>query len=48
MVEERVVHKFLVVQIEGKNPLGKHRHRWEDNNKMDFRKLERVVGTGWS
>jgi hypothetical protein len=33
---------------EGKRPLGRPRHRWEDNIKMIFRKLEEVVGTGWS
>jgi hypothetical protein len=46
--EERVVHRFLVVKTEGKKRLGKHRRRCEDNNKMDFRKLDRVVGNGWS
>jgi hypothetical protein len=33
---------------EGTRPLGRPRRRWEDNIKMDFRKWEGVVGTGWS
>ena len=43
MGEGRVVHRFLVGKPEGKRPLGRPRHRWEDNIKM---KLEGVVGTG--
>jgi hypothetical protein len=27
---------FLVGEPEGKRPLGKARHRWDDNIKMDF------------
>jgi hypothetical protein len=38
----------LVGKPEGKRPLGRPRRRWEDNIKMDFRKLEGVVGTRWS
>ena len=51
MGEDRVVHRELVGKPEGKRPLGRPRRRWEDNIKMDlqeFRKLEEVVGTGWS
>jgi hypothetical protein len=33
---------------EGKRPLWRPRRRWEDNIKWIFRKLEGVVGTGWS
>ena len=25
--------------IEGKRPLGRHKHRWEDNIKMDFQEV---------
>jgi hypothetical protein len=46
MGEERGVHKVLVGKPEGKRPLGRPRRRWEDNIKMDFKKLEEVVGTG--
>jgi hypothetical protein len=45
MGEERGVHRVLVGKPEGKRPLGRPRHRWEDNIKM-FRKWEVVVGTG--
>jgi hypothetical protein len=31
---------------EGKRPLGKSRHRWRENNKMDLRKLGWFVWTG--
>jgi hypothetical protein len=48
MGEDKVVHRMLVGKSEGKRPLGRPRHRWEDNIKMDFRKLERIVSTGWS
>jgi hypothetical protein len=30
----------LVGMPEGKRPLGRPRRRWEDNVKMDFRKIE--------
>jgi hypothetical protein len=39
--EERGVHRVLVGKPEGKRPLGRPRHRWEDNIKMDF---QEVVG----
>jgi hypothetical protein len=48
MGEDRGVHSVLVGRPEGKRQLGRPRHRWEDNIKMDFRKLEGVVGIGWS
>jgi hypothetical protein len=34
--EDRGVHKVLVGKPEGKRPLGRPRHRWEDNIKMDL------------
>ena len=48
MGKGRGVHRVLVGKPEGKKPLGRHRHRWEDNIKMNFRNWEGVVGTGWS
>ena len=36
MGEERGVHRVLVGKFEGKRPLGRPRHRWEDNIKMDL------------
>ena len=37
------VHGVLVGKPEGKRPLGRPRHRWEDNIKMD---LQEVGGGG--
>jgi hypothetical protein len=42
------VHRVLVGKPEGKRPLGRPRRKWEDNIKMDLRKLEGIVETGWS
>jgi len=39
MGEGRGVHKILVVKPEGKKPLGRPRHRWEDNIKMDLQEM---------
>jgi hypothetical protein len=47
-LEDRVVHRVLVGKPERKRPLRRPRRRWEDNIKRIFRKLEGVVGTGWS
>ena len=33
------VYKVLVGKSEGKKPLGRPRHRWEDNNKMDLQEV---------
>ena len=33
------VHIVLVGKPEGKRPLGRRRRRWEDNIKMDLRKV---------
>jgi hypothetical protein len=38
MGEERDVYRVLVGRPEGKRPVERPRHRWEDNIKMDFRK----------
>jgi hypothetical protein len=34
-------YKILVGQPEGKRPLGRNRRRWEDNIKIDCRKMVR-------
>ena len=44
MEEERGVHKGLVGKPEGKRPLGRPRHRWEDNIKMDLQEAGRGCG----
>ena len=36
MGEDRGVHRVLVGKPEGRRPLGRPRHRWEDNIKMDL------------
>jgi len=39
MGEGRGVYRVLVGKPERKRPLGKPRHRWEDNIKMDLQKV---------
>jgi hypothetical protein len=36
MGEKRNVCRILVGKLEGKRPLGRQRHRWTDNIKMDL------------
>jgi len=43
MGEGRGMHRVLVGKPEGKRSLGRPRHRWEDNIKMD---LLEVIGEG--
>jgi hypothetical protein len=38
--------KILVGKPEGKKPFERHRRRWEDNIKMDFRKWDGGPWTG--
>jgi hypothetical protein len=35
--ERRGVYRVLIGRPEGKRPLGRRRHMWEDNIKMDLR-----------
>ena len=37
--ERRGVYRVLVGKPEGKKPLGRPRHRWEDNIKMDIQEV---------
>ena len=39
MGERRGVYRVLVVKPEGKKPLGRPKHRWEDNIKMDLKEV---------
>jgi len=39
MGERRCVYKVLVGEPEGKRPLGRLRHRWEDNIKMNLQEV---------
>jgi hypothetical protein len=40
-------YRILVGKPEGKRPLGRPRHRWEDNIKMDLRDMEQG-GMDWN
>jgi hypothetical protein len=39
MGEDRGVHRVLVGKPKGKRPLGRLRHRWKDNIKMDLQEF---------
>ena len=43
MGEERGVYRVLVGKPEGRRPLGRPRHRWVDNIRIDLQK----VGSGY-
>jgi len=45
MVERRGVYRVLMGKPEGKRPLGRLRHGWEDNIKMDLQEVECGVWT---
>jgi hypothetical protein len=38
-VEKRNAYRILMGKPEGKTPLGRPRHRWECNIKMDLREI---------
>jgi hypothetical protein len=40
MGENRGTYRVMVRKSGGKGPLGRHKRRWEDNIKMDLRKVE--------
>ena len=39
MGEGRSVHRVLVGKPEGKRPMGRPRHRWEDNINIDLQEV---------
>jgi hypothetical protein len=45
--EARNAYNILVGKPEGKRPLGRTRRRWEDNIRMDLRKIGGRVWTGF-
>ena len=47
MEEGRGVHKVLVGKPDGKRPLGRPRHRWENNIKMDLEEVGRGCRDRW-
>jgi hypothetical protein len=38
--EKRYAYRILVEKSEGKRPLGRPRHKWVDNIKMELREIE--------
>jgi hypothetical protein len=46
MEEGRTVYRVLVGRPEGKRPMGRPRHKWEDNIKMVFREIG-IDGANW-
>ena len=46
MGERTVAYRVLVGRLEGKSPLGRLRHRWENNIKMDLQKAGWGAQTG--
>jgi hypothetical protein len=46
MGEGRDVYRVLVGRPEGKRPLGRPRHRWEDNIKLDLQE-KGIDGANW-
>jgi hypothetical protein len=47
--EGRGVYTILVAKPEGKSPLGRPRHRWEDNIQMDLQEVVREgYGLDWA
>jgi len=39
MGEERGVYRVLVGKLDGQRPLGRPRHRWVDNSRMDLKEV---------
>ena len=44
MEQYRNAYRVVVGKPEGKRPLGRPRHRWEDNIKMDLREVICIAG----
>jgi hypothetical protein len=40
MAKKMNAYRILVGKTEGKRPIGRPRHRWVDNIKMDLKKIE--------
>ena len=47
MGERRGAYRVLVGNPEGRRPLGRPRHRWEDNIKMDLQEVGAWTGSSW-
>jgi len=42
-----VIKLHSYIQLQGKRPLGRPRHRWEDNIKMDLQEVGWGEGMDW-
>jgi hypothetical protein len=38
--ERRSIYRVLMGRPEGKRPIGRPRHKWENNTKMDLQEVE--------
>jgi hypothetical protein len=47
MGDRRGVYRVLMGKLEGKSLLGRPRHRWEDNIKMDLQEVGLWTGSSW-
>jgi len=47
MQERRGIYKVLAGKSEGKGPLGRPRHRWEDNIKVHLQEVGAWTGSSW-
>jgi hypothetical protein len=45
-VEQKNAYRIFMRKPEGKRPLGRPRHMWVDNIKMDLREIGWMVWTG--
>jgi hypothetical protein len=48
MEENRKVHKVLIEKSEGRRPLGRPRHRWNDGIRMDLREIGWGIWSGFN
>jgi hypothetical protein len=48
MVERRRAYKVLVAQPEGERPLGRPRHTWGNNIKMNLQSIGWKKGLNWN
>ena len=41
------MYRVLVGTLEGRRPMGRPRHKWVDNNRMDLQEVGIWTGLGW-